>query len=121
MKVVSTASTIIDEGVDTRTAAKALKVLRENVDKLRDAVADEKKRSAAEDLFTYEEEADPEVFFVPYLWEIIVCVVTASSLEWNKESIRIFPLLEEEPEEVLDNGPPVPDATQFSEDITDVV
>jgi hypothetical protein len=22
--------------------------------------------------FTYEEEADPEIFFVPYLWEVIV-------------------------------------------------
>ena len=45
--------------------------------------------------FTYEEEADPEIFFVPYLWEVIVCTLTASSLEWEKEKIRVFPLLED--------------------------
>ena len=40
--------------------------------------------------FTYEEEADPEVFFVPYVWEVIVCVATASSIEWKKDKFRYF-------------------------------
>jgi len=43
--------------------------------------------------FTYEEEADPEIFFVPYLWEIIVSAVTASTLEWHKKKIKAFALL----------------------------
>lgn len=42
--------------------------------------------------FTYEEELDPEVFFIPYVWEVIVCVVTAGSIEWSKPRIKVFPL-----------------------------
>ena len=61
----------------------------------------EKKRRKEQDDFTfnYEEEADPEVFFVPYVWEVIVCVVTSSTIEWKKDDIRAFALLDpiEEP------------------------
>lgn len=46
--------------------------------------------------FTYEEEADPEIFFVPYVWEIICSCVSASTLEWNKRRIKVFALLEYE-------------------------
>lgn len=51
--------------------------------------------------FSYEEEADPEVFFVPYIWDIIVSVVTASTMEWKKDDIEVFPLLDEVDEQVL--------------------
>lgn len=44
--------------------------------------------------FTYEEEADPEIFFVPYMWEVLVCCVSASTLEWNKSEIKVFALME---------------------------
>lgn len=47
-------------------------------------------------MFTYEEEADPEVFFVPYVWDVVVCALTASSIEWQKERIQVFPALPEE-------------------------
>lgn len=55
------------------------------------------KNMATEEEFTflYEEEADPEVFFVPYLWDLIVCVVTASAIEWKKDDIKAFALLDE--------------------------
>jgi len=45
--------------------------------------------------FLYEEEADPEVFFVPYVWDLIVCTVTAGAMEWKKDDIKAFALLDE--------------------------
>jgi hypothetical protein len=47
--------------------------------------------------FTYEEEADPEVFFVPYIWDVIVCTLTTTTttMEWDRAKIRLFPLNEE--------------------------
>lgn len=54
--------------------------------------------------FTYEEEADPEIFFVPYLWEIVVCCVSASTLEWNKRRIKVFALLEHAGEDIQDSA-----------------
>ena len=61
------------------------------------SVVVERKRQTDGDAFsfTYEEEADPETFFVPYVWEVIVCCATASSIEWAKSEIRVFPLLDE--------------------------
>ena len=98
-------------------------------------VTDRRKRSAPETedfTFTYEEEADPEIFFVPYVWEVIVCAVTSTSIEWNKGRIQVFPLLEEEREdEESDDGEgtwenDTADAQdglipQFARDVTDVV
>jgi hypothetical protein len=95
------------------------------VDELLQAVVERRKRAEPEDFtFTYEEEADPEIFFVPYVWEVIVCVITSSSIEWNKDRIGVFPLLDEEPIEddfstetpVSGNGLP-----QFARDVSDVV
>jgi hypothetical protein len=51
--------------------------------------------------FLYEEEADPEVFFVPYLWDLIVCTVTAGAMEWKKDDIKAFALLDEVDEQDL--------------------
>jgi len=48
--------------------------------------------------FTYEEEAVPEVFFLPYVWEVLVCAITSGSLEWDKAKISIFQLLKVLPE-----------------------
>jgi hypothetical protein len=93
---------------------------------VRHAVADQRRRSEPEDFtFTYEEETDPEIFFVPYVWEVTVCVVAATSIEWNKNRIRVFPLLEEEEEslgEPFENDPSreiiIP---HFARDVSDVV
>jgi hypothetical protein len=46
--------------------------------------------------FTHEEEADPEIFFIPYVWEVVVCVTTVISIEWEKENIMAFELLQEQ-------------------------
>jgi hypothetical protein len=59
--------------------------------------------AATEEEFTflYEEEADPEVFFVPYIWDLIVCAVTAGAMEWKKDDIKAFALLDEVDEQDL--------------------
>jgi len=80
--------------------------------------------------FTYEEEADPEVFFVPYVWEVIVCAITAGLLEWNKRKIEVFPLLTSVSEgfedDVADPNLSIDSASavsvgSFAKDISDVV
>jgi hypothetical protein len=127
--VLVAASNVIDKGGDSRTAPKALRLLSEHVDEIRQVVVAEKKHTTTphEDFtFTYEEEADPEIFFVPYVWETIVCVATSSFVEWNKNKILIFPLLEEEAiaEHDADGGDEpaaTTDPTRFSLDVSDVV
>lgn len=97
--IISAASSLI-QGEGARSAPKALKVLEDEIAILLKAVEKKKKKEHLDDFtFTYEEEADPEVFFVPYVWETIACVVTSSTIEWKKEEIRAFSLLEplEEP------------------------
>lgn len=122
-KVINAAKKIIDEGNDARTATKALKVLLENAKTLKQMATELNKQSSIEDLFTYEEESDPEVFFVPYVWEIIVSVVTTSSIEWETNKIQVFPLLDEPSDELPEGLVDTPhhDATQFSTDVSDVV
>ena len=116
------------EELDARIATKALKVLSERVNTIRDAIVEHKKRNDADAfMFTYEEEADPEIFFVPYVWEVIVCCATASSIEWVKPDIRVFPLLDDPASDAsiaaladdLDASGLRP-AGEFSKDLADV-
>ena len=105
-KVTTEAIRIIDQdGKNTRTAQKALKALSDHIHQLVDAVKESSTngrnnksidyQSTEDDFtFTYEEEADPEIFFVPYVWDVIVCVMTSSTMEWDKSHINVFPLLE---------------------------
>ncbi|GAX25400.1 hypothetical protein FisN_5Lh500 [Fistulifera solaris] len=122
-KVIDAAKRIIDEGDDARTAAKALKVLLDHTETLKQVATDSKRRSSTEDLFTYEEESDPEVFFVPYVWEIIVSVVTSSSIEWDTDKIKVFALLDDLPEDIPEGhmDEPQHDTTKFSTDVSEVV
>ena len=123
--VIKTSSKIIESQSNARTATKALQVLTENIDSIKEAVGEKKKKTEKEDFaYTYEEEADPETFFVPYIWEVVVCAVTASSVEWDRNKIQVFPLLEieEVPQDVADraNGESGAPAA-FAADIIDVV
>ena len=121
-QAIQAAASIIEKA-DARTATKALKVLAEQVSTVREAVSDSRKKDSDDFTFTYEEEADPEIFFVPYLWEVIVCAVTASSIEWQKNDIQIFPLLDiENHDNPLDAESEAPFPTKgFSQDVSDVV
>merc|ERR1712087_1083967 len=47
--------------------------------------------NAADETFIYEEDTDPEIFFVTYVWEVVTKVVTSSFLEWKYDSITLFP------------------------------
>ena len=135
--VIAMAARIIDDDGSARTAPRALKILTDHMDQVKEAVTDRRKRTSAEPedfTFTYEEEADPEIFFVPYVWEVIVCAVTSTSVEWNKNRIRVFPLLEVEPEGDDDHaddnerlsgsdssGPHEGLIPQFARDVSDIV
>lgn len=119
-KVIQVAGKLIHENGDARTASKALMVLKLNMDKLKEA---SEAIQDADFTFTYEEEADPEVFFVPYIWEVVVCVITACTIEWDTGRIQVFPLLDEEEEASTD---PVRGEDQrlmqgFANDVSDVV
>ena len=126
--VTSAASVIVQEE-GARSAGKALKVLESKCQDILAAAANDgrvsKNRSEAEDFnFTYEEEADPEIFFVPYLWEILVCVVTSSSVEWDKHKVRAFALFESEPPEhgaMVSTQGDTPSHQAYSNDVSDIV
>lgn len=118
------ASSVIEQA-NARTAAKALKVLSESMDEIRKVIVERKRQHDGEAFtFTYEEETDPETFFVPYVWEVIVCCATASAVEWRKPSIRVFPLLADPAVEVSlppENPTPLPQTMgEYSNDLADV-
>ncbi len=129
--VILTASIVIQEDGNTRNATKALHVLEAKIDRLREAVTDERRRKHPQEdfTFTYEEEADPEIFFVPYVWDVIVCAVTASSIEWDRSQIRVFPLLEDDyhgediypDESETGHDPDSTGASKFAVDVVDIV
>ena len=94
-RVISQAYEIIRSG-STRSADEALIVLRDSVESLKSNNEKNGEWSVDGDedfAFTYEEESDPEIFFLPYVWEVIVCVISSSVLEWDKKNIKVFPLL----------------------------
>jgi hypothetical protein len=88
-----------------RTATQAMEILKRSIESIADASslgdsfrdkADSEEsvtsfsEATGDFTFTYEEEADPEIFFVPYVWEVVVCAVTSSSIEWNQSRIQLF-------------------------------
>ena len=105
-KVTTAAVRIIDQdGNNARTAQKALKALSDHMHLILEVVKErsstgrnnksfEHQSTENDFTFTYEEEADPEIFFVPYVWEVIVCVMTSATIEWDKSRIKVFSLLE---------------------------
>jgi hypothetical protein len=132
IQLVTSAAFSVIQKEGARSAPKALKVLENHAKEILQAIDDPKKhvgkRKDQDDFtFTYEEEGDPEIFFVPYAWEVIVCVVTSSSVEWDKPKILVFPLLEEVEEPEAAEGTneefvQVPAAhQQYATDVNDLV
>jgi len=145
--VISKADSLIQESGEARTAQKAFTLLEQSIDQLKAAalpghlsrdrskeISSPSHDTGVEDssdfTFTYEEEVDPEIFFIPYLWEVVVCVVAAGSIDWDANRIQVFPLLETEPESTADgNGmmmlkTAVPDygmGNEYAKDVSDVV
>ena len=114
---VSSAISFIEGDGDARTAPKVMQVLEANRTLLQEAMTAHSRDDLSDFTFTYEEEADPETFFIPYVWEVIVCAVTASSIEWERNKILVFPLLDEEDEEEQTST----SAAGFAADVNDVV
>lgn len=145
MQIISCADKAIQEDGSARTADQAMQVLEKTVDKLKavtkpltstssvgpglrersnsfDSLASDISTitdAGSDFTFTYEEEQDPEIFFIPYIHEVVVCTISASSIEWNKSSIRIFPLLEGGEEEEADGMAPA--LQSFASDVDDAV
>lgn len=89
--------TIIQKDSETTlTAIQAMEHLANSVDTLKTAMRtssmfqDDITDLPQDFTFTYEEEVDPEVFFVPYIWYVVTCAVTVSFLEWEKPSIKVY-------------------------------
>ena len=116
--LIDKANVIIQEKSDDgMSAGETLGVLKTNIKKLKsyqtpeglvseeDSVAASSEGSVSSDqsdlsdignlTFQYEEEADPEVFFVPYIWDVIVGTLTTTTMEWTRNKIQIFPLNED--------------------------
>ena len=72
------------------------------------------------DKITYEEEADPEIFIMPYIWEVIVSTVTSNSVKWNKVQIQAFTILHHA-EASNDENENAMTTTEFAENVDDVV
>jgi dymeclin len=123
--VIGEASKIIQDGV-ARTASKALEALEDHIELLQKTSEATKRKKVREDVaFTYEEEADPEIFFVPYVWEIIVSVVTSGTVEWKKCDIKAFALVEPSDEESTQtDGSNMESESvtgQFAKDVSEIV
>ena len=137
-EVTNVASSVIEKN-GARAAAMALKVLSSHSKTIKEASTTHSASKTngksktppspsdgdpSEDfMFTYEEEHDPEVFFVPYLWEVIVCTVTSGLIGWRKKNIQVFPLLDDdEPLEECDHSDlPQVVAQGFAKDVSDIV
>lgn len=139
LSTVGHASSLIQESGGSLSAIHAMEVLKQNVQSIMSHPS-EFSNSADEDAlddrdhhkediepdfsFTYEEEADPEVFFVPYVWEVIVCVITASSLEWSRPHIRVSPTMTiacEDEDRTMTTTTSEQDSSSFSKDVSDMV
>jgi hypothetical protein len=143
--IILAADKIIEES-SARTADRAMNALKDSSDELKGLrigkrdntsvpssgdsfssysdVSDSTVGGVEDFRFTYEEENDPEIFFLPYVWEIVVSVVTASSLEWNKSHIKAFALMNSvASEEEYDGHKDQPTSTSgnYADDVANVV
>jgi len=114
--LIDKANAIIQENGDGMSADQTLGQLKSHMAELKSycipeglVSCDDSVASDASDLgnltFTYEEESDPEVFFVPYVWDVIVGTLTTTTMEWSRTYIQVFPLNEDKEVEAsaLDN------------------
>lgn len=142
--VIANANEIIQEA-SARTAEKSMEALTKNVDDLKrrmkrkvlnsnsssssvDSSFSDSTMTGMEDFkFTYEEESDPETFFVPYVWEVVVCTVTSGSLEWNRANIKAFQVMQhvmcdgQQDVDQQESSVAESNTTSYSQDVGDVV
>lgn len=76
-----------------------------------------KDREIAAETFTYQEEEDPEIFFVPYVWQVVVESSSISDMAWDRRRIRVFEISAKN-ESVADDAIA---SSQFASDVSNVV
>lgn len=91
-----------------------------STDSIDSDISDSTMNGMADFKFTYEEEADPETFFIPYLWSVIVCTVASSLVEWDKRNIKVFAITHHARGAKEDDAP-LNDNNNFCEDVDSVV
>jgi len=96
LALISHAHSLLSGKSEIRTAEMAMELLKDSVTALQNIDAGIEEQSNEDFTYLYEEEDDPEVFFVPYIWEIISCVVTPGIIDWEKNRIRIIANTEED-------------------------
>lgn len=98
----------ISDGLDLRRQKKEI-LLQAITTRLKD-------REAAAETFTYQEEEDPEIFFVPYAWQVVVESSTILDMSWDRRYIKVFDVatrIETDGENHISSG--------FARDVSDVV
>jgi len=134
--ILTHTDTIIQKDGEALTATQAMYRLTTSIEDLKSAMRtntllnNDAADAEGDFTFTYEEDADPEVFFVPYIWDVVTCAVTVSFVEWDKAGIKVVSFVEwdkvgikvyakeeEEAETVVEVGV----GGDFSKDVIDVV
>jgi len=98
--LVSQANSLLSEDNVVRSAEQAMDFLKINISSLK-AIGTSPFHSGLspgnsdeddyEDFtYEYEEEDDPEIFFLPYVWEVVSCVVTSGVMDWDKSRAYVY-------------------------------
>ena len=127
VSIIDESMRLLEEGGEAvrTTPQKAHQILEANTDSLKKVAHPKTKRD--DFVFSYEEEDDPELFFVPYVWEVLVCTVSATTVEWDTSRIQIFDVQGNDDDDDNDALPPEASLTaaggggEFSKDIEHVV
>ena len=98
--LVSHANSLLSENNVVRSAEQAMSFLQKNIISLKaiepspfqSGLSSGNNDEEDDEDFTYEyeEEEDPEIFFLPYVWEVVSCVVTVGAMDWDKSRTYVY-------------------------------
>jgi hypothetical protein len=94
------------QGLDLRREKKEV-VLQAIATRLKD-------REATTETFTYQEEEDPEIFFVPYVWQVVV-ESNLTDIPWDRKRIKVYGGATSE------KGTTAQSESQYSNDVESIV
>lgn len=88
--LVSHAHSLLANDDDALTADKAMNLLKNSILVLQQIDPNSNGDNDNDFTYLYEEEDDPEIFFIPYIWDVVSSVVTPGFIEWDKSCINII-------------------------------
>jgi Dyggve-Melchior-Clausen syndrome protein len=94
------------QGLDLRHEKKEV-VLQAIATRLKDG-------EATTETFTYQEEEDPEIFFVPYVWQVVV-ESSLTDIPWDRKRIKVYEGATSE------KGTTTQSVSQYSNDVESIV